>query len=125
MQMLATYSEEGKLPGLNWINADVKKIDSSLLTQTTRLPHMGWNDLKPSMQKNIYFSNEFYADAQFYFLHSYYFDAEDKKNVVATSFYGLDFDAVVSHGNIYGAQFHLEKSHNWGEKFLKNFLENC
>ena len=89
------------------------------------MPHMGWNDLKPSMQKNIYFSNEFYSDAQFYFLHSYYFDAEDKKNVVATSFYGLDFDAVVSHGNIYGAQFHLEKSHHWGEKFLKNFLENC
>jgi glutamine amidotransferase len=125
MQILADGSDEGCLPGLGWVPGRVRAFESQLQCKSLPMPHMGWNDLKPSMQKNIYFSNEFYADAQFYFLHSYYFDAEDKKNVVATSSYGLDFDAVVSHGNIYGAQFHLEKSHHWGEKFLKNFLENC
>ena len=58
---------------------------------------------------------------EFYFLHSYYFDAEDKLNVNATSDYGFDFDAVINRENIYGVQFHPEKSHEYGEKLLKNF----
>ena len=74
MQMLATYSEEGKLPGLNWINADVKKIDSSLLTQTTRLPHMGWNDISLINQSPLF--EDIDTEIGFYFLHSFYFECE-------------------------------------------------
>jgi len=60
---------------------------------------------------------------QFYFLHSYYFDAMDKSDVSATCYYGFEFDAVISHKNIYGVQFHPEKSHRWGEQLIKNFAK--
>jgi glutamine amidotransferase len=119
MQMLATYSEEGKLPGLNWINADVKKIDSSLLTQTTRLPHMGWNDILVD-NNNPLFHNLKEAP-RYYFLHSYYFNCKNNDDTIATSIYGNKFTCAVNHKNIYGVQFHPEKSHHFGIQLLKNF----
>ena len=119
MQMLATYSEEGKLPGLNWINADVKKIDSSLLTQTTRLPQMGWNDILVD-NNNPLFHNLKEAP-RYYFLHSYYFNCKNNDDTIATSIYGNKFTCAVNHKNIYGVQFHPEKSHHFGIQLLKNF----
>ena len=83
------------------------------------LPHMGWNKLNINQSALISSNND--QLSEYYFLHSYYFDAEDKSNVNATSDYGFNFDAVINRENIYGVQFHPEKSHEYGEKLLKNF----
>jgi glutamine amidotransferase len=120
MQMLASGSDEGVLPGLNWIPGRVRAFASTPQSVDLPMPHMGWNDLQFRDGASL-FSQGFEDGAQFYFLHSYYFDAEDKTHVVATAHYGLDFDAVVSCGHIHGVQCHPEKSHRWGVQLLKNF----
>jgi len=119
MQMLAKSSEEGKLPGLGWIDATVKKIDVNLLTQSTRLPHMGWNDVTVK-NKNLLLSN-LDSNSRFYFLHSYFFEPKFENDLIAYSNYGKNFTCVVNHKNIYGVQFHPEKSHHFGIQLLQNF----
>lgn len=119
MQMLANSSEEGNLPGLGWIDARVNKIDSNLLAQTTRLPHMGWNSIV--VKKSNPLLNNLDSNSRFYFLHSYYFDSFNEADSIATSNYGKEFTSVVNHKNIYGVQFHPEKSHHYGIQLLKNF----
>jgi glutamine amidotransferase len=122
MQMLAEGSEEGTLPGLNWVPGRVRAFANQPQSANLPMPHMGWNDLQPRVDSKL-FSNGLRDAPQFYFLHSYYFDAHDKQDVVATASYGLDFDAVISRGHIHGVQCHPEKSHHWGEQLLKNFVE--
>lgn len=122
MQMLANGSDEGSLPGLNWVPGRVRAFGSQPQSAHLPMPHMGWNDLQPRPDSKL-FSKGFEDGAQFYFLHSYYFDADDKRDVAATANYGLDFDAVVSRRHIHGVQCHPEKSHHWGEQLLKNFVE--
>ena len=122
MQMLATGSDEGDLPGLNWLPGRVRAFANQPENATLPMPHMGWNELQPLVNSTL-FSRGFDDAPQFYFLHSYYFDAQDKHDVAATTKYGLDFDAVVSRGHIHGIQCHPEKSHHWGEQLLKNFVE--
>lgn len=122
MQMLATSSEEGNLPGLGWVPGCVRAFAHNPLTEKLPMPHMGWNTLRPR-DGSVLFSQGFEADPQFYFLHSYYFDAHNKEDVAATAHYGIDFDAVVSKGHIHGIQCHPEKSHHWGAQLLKNFAE--
>ena len=122
MQMLAQGSDEGSLPGLNWVPGRVRAFTSQAESANLPMPHMGWNELQPSPQSKL-FSKGFEETPQFYFLHSYFFDAEDKQDVAATASYGLDFDAVVSREHIHGVQCHPEKSHHWGEQLLKNFVE--
>lgn len=122
MQMLAGGSDEGSLPGLNWVPGRVRAFASQPQSAALPMPHMGWNDLQPRDHSKL-FSKGFGEGAQFYFLHSYFFDAEDKGDVAATASYGLDFDAVVSRGHVHGVQCHPEKSHHWGEQLLKNFVE--
>lgn len=120
MQMLADYSEEGKLPGLGWIKGAVRKFNFDKKLNLT-MPHMGWNDVIPSVDSPIYKGLE--KDSIFYFLHSYYFDAEESRNVLSVSNYGLNFHSSVCKNNIYGVQFHPEKSHSFGHTLLKNFAE--
>lgn len=122
MQMLAAGSDEGVLPGLNWIPGRVSAFATHPLAANLPMPHMGWNDLQPQSGAKL-FSAGFDEAPQFYFLHSYYFDAQDKADVAATAHYGFDFDAVVSRGHIHGVQCHPEKSHHWGVQLLKNFAE--
>lgn len=122
MQMLAAGSDEGSLPGLNWVPGHVKAFATNTLSASLPMPHMGWNDVIPAPGSRL-FSAGFDDGAQFYFLHSFYFDAKDKADVAATAHYGLDFDAVVSRGHIHGVQCHPEKSHHWGAQLLKNFVE--
>ena len=119
MQMLADKSEEGIIPGLGWIPGNVRAFSNNPTWSQLPLPHMGWNKLNIN-QSAIISSNDDQL-SEYYFLHSYYFDAKDKSIVNATSEYGFKFDAVVKHENIYGVQFHPEKSHEYGEKLLKNF----
>jgi glutamine amidotransferase len=122
MQMLAQGSDEGSLPGLSWVPGRVRAFASQPQSAALAMPHMGWNDLQPRPDSKL-FSKGFEKGAQFYFLHSYFFDAENKEDVSATASYGLEFDAVVSKGHIHGVQFHPEKSHHWGEQLMKNFAE--
>lgn len=122
MQMLATGSDEGALPGLNWVPGRVRDFASNAQSAHLPMPHMGWNDLKLSAYAKL-FETGFDEAPQFYFLHSYYFDAQDKADVAATAYYGMNFDAVVSRGHIHGVQCHPEKSHHWGAQLLKNFVE--
>lgn len=119
MQMLAKSSEEGVMPGLGWIDATVKKIDADLLTQTTRLPHMGWNDVSVKIKNPLLKHLDF--NSRFYFLHSYYFDPNLESDSIAFSNYGKEFACVVNHKNIFGVQFHPEKSHHYGIQLLNNF----
>ena len=119
MQMLAKSSDEGKLPGLGWMDATVKKFDSSLLHQKTRLPHMGWNDVTPVAKNRLLVGLE--SEARFYFLHSYYFDCHNPADTIATANYGIEFSCIVNHDNIFGVQCHPEKSHHFGIQLLKNF----
>jgi glutamine amidotransferase len=119
MQMLAASSSEGKLPGLGWLNGEVKKFDVSKMNQLTHLPHMGWNDVLPVVKHPLF--DELYPEAQFYFLHSFYFHSNIQENVLAISDYGGNFTCAVGADNIFGVQFHPEKSHQNGIQLLKNF----
>lgn len=120
MQMLANRSDEGVLDGLGWISGQIKKFDEVNFDRLPHLPHMGWNDVSV-IQKNPLFTD--ITNPQFYFLHSYYFDPLDSASTVGITDYGGEFTSVVVNGNIFGTQFHPEKSHHWGVNLLKNFAE--
>lgn len=121
MQMLAGGSEEGSEPGLNWVPGMVRKLDTTHFTQRTQLPHMGWNDVRPRQASPLFGGLE--TDARFYFLHSYYFDCQSQDDVLASAEYGSTFACAVNHENVYGVQFHPEKSHEFGARLLKNFAD--
>ncbi len=120
MQMLAKSSEEGLLQGLGWIDGIVKKFDKSKINNGP-LPHMGWNTLNIQKKNKIFENLE--ENPRYYFLHSYYFECNNKEDVIATATYGERFECMVNHENIYGIQCHPEKSHHNGIQLLKNFGE--
>jgi glutamine amidotransferase len=119
VQLMANSSEEGKLAGLGWVDATVKRFDESKLSSKVHLPHMGWNDVNPV--KNSPLFKDLENDAKFYFLHSYYIDSHNPEQILAKSDYAGDFVCAVHKENIYGVQFHPEKSHQYGVKLLENF----
>ena len=121
MQMMARKSDEGVCDGLCWIDAEVKKFDESTINHHTKLPHMGWNDVKPKENHPLFRGLE--QDSIFYFLHSFYFKCLDEKNSISKTDYGINFSSSVQNNNIYGIQFHPEKSHSYGEKLLDNFAK--
>ena len=121
MQMMGNKSEEGRAEGLKWLDADILKFDESLIQQRTKLPHMGWNDVTPNLDHPLFKGLE--KDAIFYFLHSFYFSCKNQSDSIAISDYGKKFTSAVNHNNIYGIQFHPEKSHQYGEKLLQNFAQ--
>ena len=119
MQLFATTGhEEEKTEGLNWIPGEVVKLD--LGSSKLKIPHMGWNELKLEKSSNV-FKNLINSNHA-YFIHSYEFIPKDKKNISVTTNYGKSVMAAVSAGNIYGSQFHPEKSQNTGIQILTNFL---
>ena len=119
MQMMAKKSDEGTLDVLCWIDANVKKFDEATINHHTKLPHMGWNDVKPNENHPLFKCLE--QQAIFYFLHSYYFKCSNEENSISKTDYGINFSSSIQHDNIYGIQFHPEKSHSYGERLLKNF----
>jgi imidazole glycerol-phosphate synthase subunit HisH len=121
MQMMAKRSEEGSLQGLGWIDGEVKKFDCKTSAPCRYLPHMGWNDVKPCSAKELF--RDIGSTGRFYFLHSYHFEPKDSSAIFAITDYGGAFASSVRSGNIYGVQFHPEKSHQWGVQLLKNFAE--
>lgn len=121
MQILADSSEEGVLAGLGWIQGRVRKIDAASLPVPPRLPHMGWNSVTPRPGARLFEGVD--VARGFYFLHSYYFDAAQAQDVAATVQYGRELTCAVARGNVFGMQFHPEKSHANGVAVFRNFAE--
>ena len=119
MQLMCNKSEEGYQEGLGWINADVCKFKYSV-ESNLKIPHMGWNTV--AIKKNNPLIDFKETDKRFYFVHSYYVACKNQDDIFATANYGHDFTAAFSHENIYGVQFHPEKSHRFGMDLFQNFL---
>ncbi|WP_127021666.1 imidazole glycerol phosphate synthase subunit HisH [Rheinheimera mangrovi] len=119
MQIMANSSEEGSLPGLGWVDGTVKKIDVTKLNHKPTIPHMGWNQVRATKDIEIFLGIDY--EQGFYFLHSYYYDAENPQDILAVSEYAGEFACAVHKENIYGFQFHPEKSLLNGVTLLKNF----
>jgi imidazole glycerol-phosphate synthase subunit HisH len=122
MQLLTRSSEEGSLPGLGWIPAVTRRFPQ---LPGLKVPHMGWNAVTAANDSPL--TAGLASDSRYYFVHSYYVQTDDPRDAVLRSHHGVTFDAVVAHGNLYGAQFHPEKSHRYGMSFLRNFasLQCC
>ncbi len=119
MQLLFDSSEEGKLPGLGIIPGRVVKFKAPKL----KVPHMGWNNITVNepTENNIY--RGLAQENRFYFVHSFHVVCDDPLDISATCDYGEKFTCSVRRNQVYGAQFHPEKSHKFGMTFFKNFLE--
>lgn len=120
MQLLMDSSEEGIEKGLGWIKGEVKKFQFNS-SDKLKVPHMGWNLVNPTKKDSLY--RDFSDESRFYFVHSYHAVCENEENILATTNYGYKFTSSIYKDNIYGAQFHPEKSHKFGMKLLKNFVE--
>tara|TARA_Y100000768_G_C23989675_1_gene691413 strand:+ start:2721 stop:3332 length:612 start_codon:yes stop_codon:yes gene_type:complete len=120
MQIFADSSEEGTQKGLGWIRGKVKMFDVGKIDFKSKIPHMGWNNV--NVKKNILFDG-IQNNSRFYFVHSYYFDNSEPEESIGISEYGGEFTCAINKNNIYGVQFHPEKSHKCGEKLLYNFTK--
>lgn len=121
LQILMSSSEEGTSPGLGWIDGEVRLFRQPEQGAPLRVPHMGWNNVSPLRSDGLFAGLD--ADSRFYFLHSYFTDCSERSDVLAEARYGGEFACAVNRGNIYGVQFHPEKSHGFGIRLLKNFAE--
>ena len=123
MQILADYGYENrKTKGLSWINGNVKSLKNFTdHSQNLKIPHMGWNNLIINRENNLLKNITF--DDQFYFVHSYFFDIKNNKNIICNTEYGMNIPAIVNEDNIFGFQFHPEKSGISGLKILYNWLK--
>lgn len=117
-QLMTQYSEEGDVKGLGWVDAITVRFDSGKLGKLP-VPHMGWTDIAVK-RENALLQN-LPEEPRFYFVHSYHFLFSQQEEVTATAHYGYEFACSFNKGNIYGAQFHPEKSHKFGMKVLENF----
>lgn len=115
MQILSTVGDEfGKQKGLNWIEGNVTKIESDIL------PHVGWNNIL--IKKNSNLTKNLDDESSFYFVNSFHFKPKNTDYIIAETFYGHSFCSITEKGNIFGVQFHPEKSQKAGQLLLNNFL---
>jgi imidazole glycerol-phosphate synthase subunit HisH len=122
MQLFAMRSDEGSRAGLGWVDAECVKFRFQADQpgqERTKVPHMGWNDVKIVRQGGVF--TDMYEEPRFYFVHSYYLKCNHPEDVVATTQYGFEFCSAVRSENIQGVQFHPEKSHKYGMRILHNF----
>lgn len=118
MQLFADNSEEGDLSGLGWIKGNVKKFN--LRKYGLKVPHMGWNNIEC---KNSKLFLNLPNEKRFYFVHSFFFECKNKENIISTTDYGINFASSINKQNIWGTQFHPEKSHICGMNLLKNYAK--
>jgi imidazole glycerol-phosphate synthase subunit HisH len=119
MQLLATSSEEGSLSGLNWVPGVVRRLPTDVFRCPPHTPHMGWNSI--SVHADCPLLADIDLEHGFYFLHSYGFVPEHSQHSIASTHYGSDIVCVVNRENVFGVQFHPEKSHRNGVQLLRNF----
>lgn len=119
-QLLGNRSEEGVEKGLGWIDMEVVKFDENKLPENLKIPHMSWNEIKIKKQSNLLtgLNNE----SRFYFVHSYHMKCNNENDILANTNYGYEFTSAVEKENIFGVQFHPEKSHKFGMRLLENFV---
>ena len=117
-QLVTNGSEEGKLPGLGWVDGKTVSFKNRIPSEL-KIPHMGWNTVSISNKNTLLDNSE--SDGRFYFVHSYFLQMEDPKCVWLTASYGIEFCAAYHSKNIYACQFHPEKSHKFGMKLMEKF----
>ncbi|EKT4473775.1 imidazole glycerol phosphate synthase subunit HisH [Pseudomonas putida] len=117
-QMLGNGSEEGNEPGLGWVDMDIVRFEKR---DGRKVPHMGWNEVNPQLLHPILTGID--HKSRFYFVHSYYMLPRNSENILLTANYDQQFTAAVVKDNIFGFQFHPEKSHKFGMQLFKNFVE--
>jgi len=121
MQLFGRGSEEGSRPGLGWIAADNRRFQfSAPATTALKVPHMGWNYIEPAAPAALL--ERLPPEPRFYFVHSYHLHCDDSADVMCWTTYGYRFASGIHRGNLWGTQFHPEKSHTFGLALLKNFF---
>jgi len=121
MQLFSERSEEGEAKGLGWLSAETKRFRFEGNNKRLKIPHMGWNTL--NFRRDSKLLKGITSEDSFYFVHSFHFVSHTEHNVITNTCYGYDFASVIQKDNIYGTQFHPEKSHASGLKILRNFVE--
>ncbi len=119
VQLFTKRSDEGTVPGLGWLDAETIRFDSSLLDINDRIPHMGWRDVEISRSSKL--TKDLPADSRFYFVHSFHLRCNSPEDILLNARYGYSFASGVERENIFGVQFHPEKSHRFGKKLLANY----
>ena len=119
MQLMANDSEEGNTEGLGWLNANVKKMKVND-TLKFKIPHMGWNKIIKSKESAL--MKGIPKSTEFYFVHSYYFQSNETSDILNETEYSFKFTSAVEKDNIFGVQYHPEKSHDFGDVLLNNFI---
>ncbi len=118
MQLLTRSSEEGRLAGLGWVPGATTRLPKQ---DGLKVPHMGWNVALPKTPSRL--TAQVDDEPRYYFVHSYCVHVDDPAHSLMQTHYSIDFDSAIGHGNIYGVQFHPEKSHRFGMQILKNFAD--
>lgn len=121
MQILMQTSEEGRAAGLGWLRGEAAKFRQGDGEERMLVPHMGWNTVQPQTAAGLLAGID--ERSRFYFLHSYFVRCAERGDVLAQTTYGAAFAAAVGRDNIYGVQFHPEKSHGDGIRLLSNFAK--
>jgi len=120
MQLMTLRSEEGNEEGLGWINAETVEFHFNNKVNP-KIPHFGWNYVMSKGENRILVNYDMIP--RFYFVHSYHVNCMDEDLEIGKTKYGIEFSSVINKNNIYGVQFHPEKSHKYGMQLLKNFAE--
>lgn len=119
MQLMAKFSEEGNVEGLGWFDAEVVKFHVKDILKY-KVPHMGWNNAVLNKESDLF--RNVPNESMFYFVHSYYIKCNNNADILSTTEYEYEFTSSIQRENIFGTQFHPEKSHDWGEQIFQNFI---
>lgn len=120
MELMATTSEEGRTPGLQWLDAEAVRFKIAA-GDRHKVPHMGWNHVQIKKVSGLMRGVDDLSE--FYFAHSYYLKLNDRSDLLNETEYGISFPSAVERNNVFGVQYHPEKSHRIGVLLLKNFIE--
>lgn len=118
MQLFMRASEEGNLSGLGWIDGEAKRFPTM---EGLKVPHMGWNTALPNEPSAL--TMDLAGESKYYFVHSYYVTVDERRHSIMRTQYGVEFDSAIGSDNIFGVQFHPEKSHKFGMSILQRFAK--
>lgn len=123
VQLFTSHSEEGDVKGLGWIDAKTVKFNFQSEDKKYKIPHIGWNTINIKKENSLF--KGIRNDDLFYFVHSFHLVCSEKDDILTGTYYGKEFVSSIQRGNIYGTQFHPEKSQEQGMRVLDNFIERC